>query len=89
MRAVLPLHPRAVHQAHVRLVDQRSGLQAVARSFTVHASPGNTMEFLVHDRRDGACWLWTFDEGLRFIESVEPIFDGGWDDAETPRLLGP
>ena len=43
---------------------------------------------LVHDRRDGACWLWTFDEGLRFVEAVEPT-TGGHDDAETPKLLGP
>lgn len=44
---------------------------------------------LVHDRRDGACWLWTFEEGLRFVEAFEPTSGGGWDDAEAPRLLGP
>jgi hypothetical protein len=44
---------------------------------------------LVHDRHDGACWLWSFDEGLRFVESVEPMTGDGWDDAETPKLLGP
>lgn len=43
---------------------------------------------LVHDRRDGACWLWTFQEGLRFVESPEPMM-GGRDDAEAPKLLGP
>lgn len=43
---------------------------------------------LVHDRRDGACWLWTFEEGLRFVEAVEPTA-GGWGGAEAPRLLGP
>ncbi len=43
---------------------------------------------LIHDRRGGACWLWSFDEGLRFVESVEPVV-GGWNDAETPRLFGP
>ena len=46
---------------------------------------------LVHDTRDGACWLWSFAEGLKFIESIEPVTAGesGWDDAEKPRLLGP
>jgi hypothetical protein len=43
---------------------------------------------LVHDRRDGACWLWSFDDGLRFVESVEPMI-GGWDDAEASRLFEP
>jgi hypothetical protein len=43
---------------------------------------------LVHDRRDGACWLWSFQDGLRFVEAVEPT-TGGWDDAEAPKLLGP
>jgi hypothetical protein len=36
---------------------------------------------LVHDRRDGACWLWSYDQGLRFIESVEPVLEP----AERPR----
>ena len=44
---------------------------------------------LVHDRRDGACWLWSFDDGLRFVESGEPMIGGDWDGAEAPRLLGP
>jgi len=51
-----------------------------------------TPEFLlVHDRRDGACWLWSFADGLRFIEAVEPVSagDDGWDNAEKPKLLGP
>lgn len=44
---------------------------------------------LVHDRRDGACWLWSFTEGLQFVEAVEPTNeDGGWN-AEQPKLLGP
>jgi|SRR5688572_22747746 hypothetical protein len=46
---------------------------------------------LVHDRRDGACWLWSFDAGLQFVEAAEPVVenDDGWDDAEKPKLLGP
>jgi hypothetical protein len=42
---------------------------------------------LVHDRRDGACWLWSFDDGLRFVESVEPVT--GRDGTEAPKLFGP
>ena len=42
---------------------------------------------LVHDRRDGACWLWTFQEGLRFVESAEPMIDGRGG-AEAPKLSG-
>lgn len=45
---------------------------------------------LVHDRRDGACWLWTFDEGIRFVEAVEPVNAvPGWSESERPNLLGP
>ncbi|MBL9200417.1 MAG: hypothetical protein JNL39_07915 [Opitutaceae bacterium] len=54
-------------------------------------SPGmeKTPDFvLVHDRRDGACWLWTFRDGLRFIESLDPV-TSGLDDAEASKLAGP
>lgn len=45
---------------------------------------------LVHDRRDGSCWLWTFEDGLRFVESIEAVsHDPGWSESEKPRLLGP
>lgn len=48
---------------------------------------------LVHDRCDGACWLWTFADGLRFVEATEPVKDGeggDWlNDADKPKLLGP
>lgn len=46
---------------------------------------------LVHDRRDGACWLWSFADGLRFVEAVDPIVAGedGGSEAQRPRLLGP
>jgi hypothetical protein len=42
---------------------------------------------LVHDRCDGACWLWSFAEGLKFIEAVDPFTLG----LEVPdrKLLGP
>lgn len=44
---------------------------------------------LVHDRRDGACWLWSFSDGLRFVEAVDPTTGGDDPDAEPPALLGP
>ena len=55
------------------------------------ASRESTPEFmLVHDRHDGACWLWSFGEALQFVEAVEPTGgEGGWDDAEQTRFLGP
>src|SRR5262245_2698957 len=41
--------------------------------------PDRTPEYmLIHDRRDGACWLWSFDDGLRFIEATEPMTGDGW-----------
>lgn len=30
---------------------------------------------LIHDRRDGACWLWRFAYGLRFVTAIEPLLD--------------
>ncbi len=46
---------------------------------------------LVHDRRDGTCWLWSFEEGLRFIEAVEPVMAGqpGAHETEDQGLFGP
>lgn len=52
--------------------------------------PGTTPDYLlVHDRRDGTCWLWSFEEGLRFVEEVEPMAGDDRDDAETPKLSEP
>jgi len=45
---------------------------------------------LIHDRRDGVCWLWAFERGLRFAEATEPVIepeDSGMDGAENPKLL--
>ena len=47
---------------------------------------------LVHDRRDGACWLWRFAYGLHFVEATEPIFgddNGSIGGSGNQRLLGP
>ena len=34
---------------------------------------------LVHDRRDGACWLWRYRFGLRFVMAQEPTLEGDGD----------
>src|SRR5476649_965213 len=35
---------------------------------------------LVQDTHDGGCWLWTFAQGVKFVESIEPVTgDSGWD----------
>ena len=46
---------------------------------------------LVHDRRDGACWLWRFEYGLRFVETIDPVSndDRGTGQAGNRKLLGP
>lgn len=59
-----------------------------AFSITSPCAPEPPEFLLVHDRRDGACWLWSFRDGLRFVEAVEPT-SGDENDAEQQRLLGP
>ncbi|HEU5114429.1 MAG TPA: hypothetical protein VFT82_01530 [Candidatus Paceibacterota bacterium] len=43
---------------------------------------------LIHDRKDGACWLWSFTEGMQFVESHDPTSDGPGDEEESriPRI---
>jgi hypothetical protein len=48
---------------------------------------------LVHDRHDGACWLWGFAQGRRFVEAHDPVSVTGWtvEDRENEggqQLLG-
>ena len=43
---------------------------------------------LVHDRRDGTCWLWSFADGLKFIEAVEPVTENVIG-VPNQKLLGP
>ena len=62
--------------------------------YTIASASRSTLpEFmLIHDRCQGACWLWKFSYGLRFVEAVEPVTgddDLGYDDAENQRLSGP
>jgi hypothetical protein len=51
MGTVLPLHALVVDQAHVRLVDQRGGLEAVAGAFAFHVAVCEATKLRVHDRR--------------------------------------
>ncbi len=47
---------------------------------------------LIHDRRDGTCWLWGFEHGLKFVEATDPVLeveDSGFDGAQNPKFLGP
>ena len=49
---------------------------------------------LVHDRFDGACWLWRFAYGLQFVEATQPIVggddsSGGTGSSPNRKLLGP
>jgi hypothetical protein len=42
----------------------------------------------VQDRLDGACWLWSFEFGRRFVESDEAVLNGP-DEVVNHKLLGP
>jgi hypothetical protein len=48
---------------------------------------------LVHDRYDGACWLWGFEQGKRFVEAHIPVAGLNPDEDDEagggPKLLGP
>jgi hypothetical protein len=48
--------------------------------FPITAQAGEDPAYLlIHDRRDGACWLWGFSYGFRFVTATEPLLtaDGG------------
>jgi hypothetical protein len=38
---------------------------------------------LVHDRRDGACWLWSYNYGLLFVEAPEAVRGDNGDEEES------
>jgi hypothetical protein len=48
VRAVLPRHPLEIHEAHIRLVDERSGLQRLTGPLPLHVATGNSLQLLVH-----------------------------------------
>ncbi|GAB1489835.1 hypothetical protein MASR2M8_22900 [Opitutaceae bacterium] len=42
--------------------------------FTITAPAGEDPEYmLIHDRHDGACWLWGFAYGFRFVTATSPF----------------
>ncbi len=57
---------------------------------------GHKRYLLLHDRYDGACWLWGFEQGRRFVESHVPVAGvvPGVEDEDNdtagdgPKLLG-
>src|SRR5271156_1510114 len=52
MSAVLPLHAFVIHQAHVGLVDQGRGLEAMTGPLVFHIALCETMEFVIDDGRE-------------------------------------
>src|SRR5262245_25577595 len=50
MRAVVPRDRLAVYEAEIGLVDERGGLEAVARPLAGHAAPRDVSELLVDER---------------------------------------
>jgi hypothetical protein len=48
---------------------------------------------LLHDRFDGSCWLWGFEQGRRFVDTPQPVTGsenpGAGDlDGSGPKFLG-
>jgi hypothetical protein len=75
-----------------RLPDELKRATQGSYSITTVARDSDPEFLLVHDRRDGACWLWKFAYGLRFVEATEASTgedDCGHDSSENRRLLGP
>lgn len=74
-----------------RITERRFSIRSVTEDVTP--------EFmLVHDGHDGACWLWEYSHGRRFLESRHPVLRAAWEDEENapeadgsegPKLLGP
>lgn len=59
-----------------------------AYSITSGSRETNPDFLLVHDRHDGACWLWSFADGMRFVEAVEAVKgDDWWDGADQHKFL--
>ena len=50
VRAILPLHSTNIHQPEVDLVDERGGLEHVARTLARHVPLCEAPQFVVHER---------------------------------------
>ena len=80
-----------LHAALERLTSGQFGIMSAERE----AEPDF---LLVHDRWDGACWLWKYSFGMRFVSATEAMVKsgdggGGDDDAQgggwDRKLSGP
>lgn len=76
------------------LVQLKAAIHRITKGqFSISSSGDVDPDFLlVHDRRDGACWLWRFEYGLRFVEAIDAVSinkDRGTGQAENRKLLGP
>ncbi len=78
MGAVLPVHALVVDQAHVRFVDQRCGLQAVAGALTFQEMVRQTVEFVVDDRRQ-SCERALVPVGPRTQQRTHVVRNGSTD----------
>ncbi len=76
---------RDLHDVVERVTEHRFSIRSAAEE----CAP----EFmLIHDRHDGACWLWEYAHGRRFLEARQPVLS--WSSSEIgaddgPKLLGP
>jgi hypothetical protein len=74
------------------LLKLRSVLERITdNQFSISSDSDNTEPeyMLVHDRHDGACWLWGFAQGRRFVEAHDPVSITGWTVEEQRPILGP
>lgn len=74
--------PVAVTGSWTVLLDPSPALQQLPKTlekvtagqFNIAGTAESEPEFvLIHDRRDGACWLWRFEYGLRFVMAEQPV----------------
>lgn len=75
----------------MRLLESVENVTQGEYSIETASSDGQPDFLLIHDRRDGECWLWRFSRGLRFVEATEPVEAActGWNDSDERKLLGP
>ncbi len=65
------------------LVNLPDGLDFMTRGhFGAMTSAEQEPDFLlIHDRHDGACWLWRYRHGLRFVQAQSAEIDADVEDA--------
>ena len=86
-KVTLDSAPLLWHARHVleRITDNKFSI--VTQS---HGTPPDYL--LLHDRFDGSCWLWGFEQGRRFVDTPQPVTGGspgaGDLDGSGPKFLG-